>query len=319
MSNSWVPGTLVPGEAPWTPPISVTTQAAQAPDQAPPSNGMTAGTGANADAQAVINQTLQMYGLQSLSSWAWTEITNGASTDQVLVDMYSTPAFAQRFPGIIARQKAGLPPISPADYVTYENQAVQLENQYGLPKGFLTNPERIGTLIGQDKSIQEVGDLVQNGYQQVAFAPPDVRQAFSSMFGANGDAALAAHFLDSPMAEKLLTQQATAATIAGTFAMGGIDVGEPTAMAAAQSGVTESGAQSALGTIQKTPSLFSAQAGEQQTLTGEQGAAAAFGLDPTSQQAIIEREQARTAEFQGGGKALTDSYGTEGAGAARPV
>lgn len=277
------------------------------------------GTSTQQGAMSVITTALSQYGLQNLSTWAWQQITAGASSDQILNDLQQTPQFAQRFPGIVARQKAGLPPISPSDYISYEDNAVQLENQYGLPKGMLTDPERIGQLIGQDVSGQELSDRVQNGYQQVAFAPPEVRQAFSAMFGANGDGALAAHFLDTTHATKLLTEQATAATLAGTFGQGGVNMDTQTAMTLAQDGVTPSGGGTALADLQKTAPLYNATISETNSLqAGDQGVKAEFGLDPSATQQVLQREQERTAEFAGGGRATGDNYGQEGAGAARP-
>ena len=278
------------------------------------------GTTAQLDAVGYISTALQQYGLTGMSNWLWTQVTSNASNDMIMQNLYQTPQFQQRFPGIVARQKANLPPISPADYISYENQALQMENQYGLPKGMLTDPTRLGDLIGKDVSPNELADRVQNGYQQVAFAPPDVRQAFSAMFGVNGDGALAAHFLDTTHASKLLTEQATAATLAGTFGQGGVNMDTQTAMTLAQNGVTATGGGSALADLQKTSPLYDATIGEQNTLTaGNQGVKAEFGLDATSQQQVLQREQERTAQFAGGGKASGDQYGTEGAGAARPL
>jgi hypothetical protein len=277
-------------------------------------------TGTTADANAIIDQALTSYGLQGLSTWAWNEITNGASADQVIVDMYQTPQFAQRFPGIIARQKAGLPPIAPADYIAYEDQAKQLENQYSLPTGLLSNPTTIGDFIGKDISATELTDRVQKGYAAVAYAPPEVRQAYTSMFGANGDGALAAQMLDMKTATDILTQQATAAQISGQASMGGINMDTNHAMQLAREGQTASSVGSNLADLQKNAALYDANINEKPNLAiGTQGVEAEFGMSGTATQEVIQRQQQRQAEFQGGGKAYGDQYGQEGVGAARPL
>ena len=277
-------------------------------------------TGTTADANAILQQTLNQYGLGSMSQWAWNEITNGSSADQVLNDLYQTPQFAQRFPGIIARQNAGLPPISPSDYIAYEDQAKQLENQYGLPQGMLSDPNRLGTLIGQDVSMSELTDRVQNGYAAVQYAPPQVRQAFTQMFGVNGDGALAAHFLDTTQASKLLEQQATAAQISGQATIGGINMDTGHAMQLAQLGLTSSSVGSGLQDLQQKSSLYNAQVNETPNLSiGTQGVEAEFGLSGSATQQVLQREQERQAQFQGGGAAASDSYGAEGIGKARPI
>jgi hypothetical protein len=278
------------------------------------------GTTAQIDAVGYINTALSEYGLGDMSNWLYGQVTSNASTDQIMQDLYQTPQFATRFPGIIARQKAGLPPISPTDYIDYENKAKQMENQYNLPHGLITDPNRLGQLIGTDVGFSELADRVQNGYQQVAFAPPDVRQAFTAMFGVSGDGALAAHFLDTTHASKLLTEQATAATLAGTFGMGGVNMGADTAMQLAQQGVSPAGGGTTLAELQKTAPIYNANINETNNLqVGDQGVKAAFGLDATSAQQVLQREQERAANFAGGGRASGDQYGTQGAGAARPM
>ena len=51
------------------------------------------------DARSLITQVLADYGLQSLGDWAWNQITSGASSAQVLLDMYQTPAVRPAVPG----------------------------------------------------------------------------------------------------------------------------------------------------------------------------------------------------------------------------
>jgi hypothetical protein len=281
---------------------------------------MTSTMGTTADANAIISQALGDYGLQGLSTWAWNEITNGASSTQVLVDMQQTPQFQQRFPGIVARQTAGLAPISPADYISYEDQAKQLENQYGLPTGFLSNSQNVGNWIGKDVSMTELTSRVQNGYAAVAYAPQPVRQAYTQMFGANGDGALAAQFLDMNKATDILTQQATAAQISGQASMGGTNMDTGTAMQLAQMGQTSSSVGTGLADLQKTSPLYNADIGEQNSLLqGQQGVEAAFGTSAAATQEVQQRQQERQAQFQGGGAAYSDANGAAGIGQARPL
>lgn len=271
-----------------------------------------------ATAKAVIGQVLGDYGLTSLTTWAWTQITSGATSAQVLLNMQQTTQFKQRFPGIVQRQKAGLPPISPADYISYETQMKQLEHQYGLPGGFLSTPDRIGNLIGQDVSASEVQARVQQGYAVVAYAPAEVRQAFTAMFGANGDGALAAHFLTTDAATPLLEQQATGAQFSGIASMGGAHMSTQDAMTLAQNGVSASQVQSGVSQLEQQRGLFNANVGEQPGLSeGKEGIESQFGLNATAEAAVTAREQTREAEFKGGGAPYTDQYGASGAGAAR--
>lgn len=280
-------------------------------------NADTAAIGTNA--QSLINQVLQDYGLQSLSSWAWDEITSGVTSQQLLLDMYQTPQFKARFPAIFIRQQNGLPPISPSDYITYEDEMKQYESQYGLPSGALSNQDTVTQLLGGDVSATEVQARVQQGYQAVAYAAPEVRQAFTAMFGVNGDGALAHYFLDPTKALPLLEQQATAAQIGGTTAAGGVNISTGDAMKLAQMGVSQAQAGTATQDLLKTQPLYGASVTEKNNLlAGQQGIEAELGMNPTAEQQVLNREQQREAAFAGGGAAYSDTHGVEGAGTAHP-
>lgn len=272
------------------------------------------------DALAIIEQVLSEYGLQSLTQWATNEMNVGASADQIAADMTTTPQFQQRFPAIALRLKAGLPAISPADYVNYENTMAQMESQYGLPKGYLTAPSTVTAAIAGDTSTSEMQARVQQGFQDVAYAAPQVRQFFTQTFGVNGDGALAAHFTDPKLALPLLEQQATAASIGGTAAMGGVEMSGEDAMRLAQLGQTQSSVGTGLAALQQTQNLYQASVTEQPKISqGTEGVEAQFGLNATATQEVIDRQAARTEEFKGGGGPQSDQYGAHGAGAAKPA
>lgn len=272
-------------------------------------------------ALAIINQTLSDYGLQSLGTWAWQEITQGASADQVLLDMQQQPQFQQRFPGIQQALKNGLNPPSPATYVSYENTMANLEHQYGMPPGMLTDSATVGNFIGNGVSTSEVQERVQQGFAAVAYAPQEVRNAFSSMTGVTGDGALAAYFIDPAKTTTLLTQQATAAQISGQAAIGGIHMQNQDALTLAQMGHTQQDTASGLADLQTKAPLFTTQVGEGQAApdVGTQGVEAEFGLSTAATQAVQQQEATRKAEFAGGGQAYADQYGASGIGAARPI
>jgi F0F1-type ATP synthase epsilon subunit len=274
-----------------------------------PSTGQT-------DALATLNQLLNEYGLSGLASWAQQEILtsadpNGPSAAQLQVDLYAQPAFQQRFPGIFSRIKAGLPPISPTDYINYEDQALQLENQYGLPKGFLTDPTRIGNLIGGDTSMNELQARVVNGFSHVATAPQAVQASFNQMFGAYGPGALASHFLDTNTAQPILEQQATAADIAGQAGMLGINPSTADAMTLAQRGETGSSTESGMQQLAGEEGIFNANVGNANPLTAaDQGVKAQFGLDQLSTEQVAQQQEALAATSKGGGGPNIDQYGT---------
>jgi hypothetical protein len=271
------------------------------------------------DAQSIIQSVLGDYGLGSLATWAWNEITAGASSAQVLIDMQQTPQFQQRFPGIAIRQAQGLPAISPSDYVSYEDSLAQLTNQYGIPQGIWDTPAAIGQMIGNDVSINEVQARIQDGYSAVATAPPEVRASFAQMFGAGGDGALAAYMMDEKNSLPVLEQQVTAAQLQGTGAMSSVNINDQLAMKLSQAGVTQNQMQSAVGSVAEQQSLFAATPGAGGTTpTQGQGIEAQLGTDAQSAAVVAQAESARAAQFKGGGGAESDQYGAEGTGNSRP-
>jgi hypothetical protein len=281
--------------------------------------GQTSTSNLDSDQQSAlttITSVLSDYGLSSLASWAWGEVTNGVSSAQMLLDMYQTPQFQQRFPGIAIRQAKGLPAISPADYVSYEDSMTQLENQYGLPQGTYDNPAAIGEMIGNDVSINEATARIQNGYAQVATAAPEVRAAFAANFGAAGDGALAAYMMDESRSVPVLEQQVTAAQLQGTAAMSSIDVNGQLAMKLAQAGISQSQMQTAAGNVEQQQALFNQNPGEANAPTQAQGIQAQLGTDAQAAAEVAQAQSARASAFKGGGGAESDQYGAEGVGSA---
>lgn len=270
------------------------------------------------DALAIIDQALSVYGLQNLSTWAWDEITSGATTNQVLVDMYSTPQFKARFPGIFIRQQNGLPPISPADYVTYEDNFKQLLNQYG--GGVLNeiyNQDEITKLIGGDTSIPEVQQRLQDGFAEISTAPVQVRSAFAQMFGPAGDAALAAYVMDTSIAAPVLEKHVLAAQLQGTAAMSTVDINNALAMQLAQAGETTSQMGNVATQVGTEAPLYTPQVGRTMTPTQTAGVAAATGVSAEAEAEVAAATSEAEGAFKGGGQAEQSQYGS-GIGAAKP-
>jgi hypothetical protein len=266
-----------------------------------------------------IQTLLDQYGLGSLASWAWNEITAGASAAQVTLDMQTTPQFQQRFPGIVALQAEGADAISPADYINFEQGVSALVSQYGIPTGVWDTPQGIGQMIANQTSISEVQARIQNGFAVVATAPPEVRASFAQMFGAAGDGALAAYVMDQSNSVPVLEQQVAAAQLQGTAAQSSVAINNQLSMKLAQSGVSVSQMQGAAGGVAAQASLYDATPGEVSAPTEAQGVQAALGTDALSAEEVAQAQSARASAFKGGGGAESDQYGAEGAGRQQPM
>lgn len=265
---------------------------------------------------AQVRETLNEYGLGSLSDWAWQEIVNGATPTQVSLDLMERPEFVQRFPAIEARRAAGLPPISPAEYVAYEQQARQMMRNAGLPTGFFDDNGDVTKLISGDVSLAELSQRISDeGFARVARAPAAVRDAFAEFFGVQGDAALAALFLDPERSRPILERMATTADIAGRARDAGLALGFGRSDELAGYGLAGAQVGQAAAGVAANAGLFAETVSENTDLTAEgTGLDAALGLSGTAQRALERRGQERVAAFSGRGGAATTQEGVVGLG-----
>lgn len=262
------------------------------------------------DAIARIRSVLGTYDLDSEADWAWSEIVNGVSETQFFQDLRQRDAYKTRFSGMADRQAAGLPAISPGEYITYERQAYQLMLAAGMPPEFRTR-EYFAKLIGQDRSINELSSSITNAYLAVAQAPPAVRQSFAEYFGGDGgDRALAAMILDGEHSGAALDRMAQEAVVGGTASAFGFHVGQGLAEQIVQRGLAAQ-APSAFGQAGDQRALATETIGEanQPDLTNDDIIASSFGLDQASKDAVRKRQETRAAAFGGRNDSLLTQQG----------
>lgn len=279
---------------------------------------------ADVGAKQMIENFLDQYGLAHLGEWAWQRYQElGGGTDAVNIitlEITKRPEFAARFPAIAERAKLGLSPISPADYVHYEQGLNQMMHQYGLPFGATSSQFSgyVTKLLAGDVSLTEAQARIADGYSRVMNAPQSVRDAFSSYFGVKGDAAMAALYLDPNEALPHLQQMQQAATLGGTGVNFGVNLDKNQALDLAQHVTTGDGSQQ-FAQVDQMKSLYQENVGENVDITQQQGVQAAFGLSGQSAYDLQRRLQERTAKTSGGGGAATTAGGVIGAGSAPPV
>lgn len=275
-------------------------------------------------AKAMLATFLGQYGLASLGDWAWSRYQElGGGTDAMSVitlELTKRPEFAARFPAIAARDKAGLSPISPADYVHYEQGLNQMMHQYGLPFGQTSGQfsTYVTKLLAGDVSLAEAQSRIADGYMKVENAPQEVRDAFAGYFGVKGDAAMAALWLDPTEALPHLQQMQQAATLGGTARNFGIDMSKIDALDLAQHVTSGDGSQQ-FGQVDQLRALYHENLGEVQDLTQQTGVQAAFGLSGQAAYDLQRRAQQRAARTSGSGGAASAAGGLIGAGSAPPA
>lgn len=276
--------------------------------------GSATDTASGTDAFASVDTILQSYGLGGLSGWLQNEVTLGASEDQILLALQTTPQFQAAFPGLTQRQANGLPAISVSDYLSYTDQAMQLARAAGLPTGFMTTKE-VGDLIGNDVSISELTSRINSAYSVANQAPAETKQLLSQWYGINtGD--LAAYYLNPDNALPTIENQLTAAQIGTegvTSGFGNISQDQAEKLRAA--GVTQDTARSTFASLAKLGPLTQAAPGtghEQTSISQED--LINEGFFGNNQQELQHVEEARRGPFSGGGGYSATAKGGIGAG-----
>lgn len=268
----------------------------------------------NQSAKDVIKASLESWGLGSLTDWAWTELTRGASTDQVIAQLRTKEEYKARFKGNVERAAHNLTPLSEASYLAYEDQARQVMRTAGLPSGFYDSPDDFAKFIGGDISASELNSRVQLAYTLVNQEPIETQQEAARLGLTLSDQA--AGILDPNAAFPLLQRKLQMAQIGGASLMQGYgQLGVDALSRLAAAGVDEATARKGFGNLVSLSPLLSQFAGEE-AITGDETINAQFGLDANAQEKLSRRQRERLAQFKSGGGAATTAKGAVGLGSA---
>lgn len=301
------------------------TQAARTQARVPGSTNLLARTtAAPNDAQAFLTGYLNKVGLPSLAGWAWnryTQLGGGqAAMDQINLELPDQQAYRDRFAAISMREKAGLPQLTPAQYLQYE---ASLDNELalvGAPAAIRAGTAQFRDIVTKglagDVSINEMQARIEGGYAAVRDAHSSVRDWFGQKFGVQGDQALAAYFLAPEHSEATLARMEREAEIGGAAGRAGINVGVETAGQVAAIN-PQGDVSSQMQRLAELAPLFSRRVGDAAAVTTDQGVAAEFGLDATSAAALQRALEERKAAGSGGTAITADNTGLTGVGTAR--
>jgi hypothetical protein len=279
----------------------------------------------------IIKKTLAYYGLTDEAFltevgklWTNKVITDQSTVDDIGVAMQDSPAFAERFPAnkILKDAKKGQKSVS--DYLRLEADYKSVLSSAGMPPGFYDDPKDFQNWIANETSPLEIQGRVEQGYQAVNNASPEVVSQFERLYGV-GKGDLAAYFIDperaKPTFDRYQAQREARAAVVANQAQQQANI----ALTAQQSeelvraGVTsQETAQTGFMDIQNQQELFATTTAEaasgQQAITQEQQIAGTFGTNAAARQAIEARKRKRTSAFQAGGSLLTGQEGNIGLG-----
>jgi hypothetical protein len=205
-------------------------------------------SGADRDAAAFLQSVFSSYGLGTLAPVIVNYLKQGYSQDTIALLLQQTPEYKTRFAANDQRLKAGLPVLSPAEYIQTENSYRQIMSAAGLPPGFYDSNDDFTKWIAGDVSPTEVQGRVQVASNLIYNADPATLSAFKSIYGAQ-DSDLVAYALDPTRAEPLVEKQYRAAQIAGQANANNVGLSQSQAEAFAAEGITQSQASQGFGLI----------------------------------------------------------------------
>jgi hypothetical protein len=254
-------------------------------------------------------QVFNNYGLGTLAPKIKEYVQQGFTPDTVTLKLQDTPEYQQRFAGNTARKKAGLPVLSPAEYLATESAYRQTMRAAGLPAGFYDTPEDFSTFIGVDVSPSELKQRVDVAAQTIEGADPFFKQQLKQYYGVN-DADMVAYALDAERALPTLLKQTQAVQFGAEAARQGIQPSKTMAEQYAGLGVSKEQARvgfEQIAMMQPTAEKLSQITAGSQPVGLEQLTSATFGGTQSAEakrriQNLAQQEQSRFAGQAGVGR-----------------
>lgn len=197
--------------------------------------------GTERDAFMAINALFKSYGLDSLAGKIFDYVKNGYSADTISILLQDTKEYKQRFAGNELRTKAGLPVLSPSEYLATEASYRQILSSAGLPTGFYDSPSDFNNWIAGNVSPSEIKERVDLATQATVLAPPFYKEALKRM--GIPDSELVAYFLDQKKALPLIQKSAATAAIGAASLAQGMSFDQAYAESLATRGITSAQAQ----------------------------------------------------------------------------
>lgn len=191
--------------------------------------------GEDRNAAIALTNLFKSYGLGSLAPQIIKMIQNGFSSDTIAILLQDTKEYKTRFAANEDRLKAGLPVLSPAEYISTEQAYRQVMSAAGLPVGFYDSTDDFRKFISGDVSPTEVKSRVDAVSEAIYKAPKATRDIFSQWYS-TGD--MIAYALDPKVASPLIEQRIRSAEAAAIAQQQGFNLSRMSAERAGVSGST---------------------------------------------------------------------------------
>lgn len=206
-------------------------------------------SGPQKDALAALNSLFQSYGIGTLAPKITEFLQNGYSADTISLLLRETPEYKKRFAANEARQKKGLPVLSPSEYLATETAYRQVMRAAGLPTGFYDKADDFQKFLENDVSPTEIQQRVTEASNFVNNATQEQKALFSQWY-TKGD--MIAYALDPARAEPLVGKSFAAAKIGGEAVAQGLGIDQTMAQDIASRGIDSNQASQGFSVIAGT-------------------------------------------------------------------
>lgn len=326
-ADTQYPGGFLPSEHPGVTPPSWYTPYATSPTAAAPAPAPD--TTAARSAFDPIAQMLTEAGLGSLftigpdgspGGWAWDQLIDDPSPVTFQLRLEQRPEFIARY-GVIGQMRQafneGKVPYVPTvkNVLDYRRTVTETLRGAGLPTWFYDDNGDFDRLMLQGLSPVEIEDHLGKAWTMVHEADPAIRATFSEFYGiGDGDAALAAFFLDPVKTNASLEKAARAAYAGGSARNKGFSIDRTVAESIAQLPITEAGIEQGLAEVAGMHNVFTESISEGAVdLTTGTGVDASLLGDGQAQTAIAKRiAERRSLNQQAAGGAAVTNKGVVG-------
>jgi hypothetical protein len=259
-------------------------------------------TTAAQSARAVIDETLEAFGLGALGGWAWEQYLNGVPTSKIMLDLRARPEYKARFAGIAALSAKGRA-ISEQEYISQEQSYASAMRAYGLPASFYDGPEDFGKLIAGEVSAKELDDRLSMAQQVISTDPrgQQLRSELGRLYGLSNADGLT------------LKKQYVAAQSAATSQRVGFgSLTQAQAEMVGQSGVSD--VEGTFGQLATMGEFTQALPGTNDSVTQDDLLNASFGGNADARKKVQRVAEGRVATFSGGGGFAASGQGVTGLG-----
>jgi hypothetical protein len=179
-------------------------------------------------AEEYIARELEALGLTALASEVWAIIQEKrVPTNQMAAEIRKLPAYTRRFPANDARIKAGLRPLSPAEYFDLEENYRDILQNYGLPSKYylksdpLASQPDLDRLISVNVNAETLERRLIQGVNEIQNKPAEYLDAIQTYYPEIGRGDILAYVLDPKNAEKDIKAKVAAAQIGGEYLRAG--------------------------------------------------------------------------------------------------